>query len=82
MTETKYAVPMYESERGWGSKIDGYAGPFPTMESADSFRKAFNKKNNSEDTVPDWYIVALAPEPLGTRDCTYRTIVDGVEYSE
>jgi len=49
----RYVVPMYESERGWGSKIDGYAGPFDTLEAADSFRSAFNLKHNNEDGEPD-----------------------------
>lgn len=70
----KYAVPMYESERGWGAKIDGYAGPFLTLEEAHAFKVGYNKKYNNEDTVPDYYIVALDPVEY-TKDtkCDYRS---------
>ena len=71
-----FVVPMYESERGWGAKIDGYAGPFATLEEADDFQRRYNAKNNNEDVVPDWYIVALAPRPYSGQVCDYKTTVD------
>lgn len=70
---SKFVVPMYESERGWGSKIDGYAGPFDSLELADAFVVAYNKKHNSEVVVPDYYIKALDPEPFTAQKCEYRT---------
>jgi hypothetical protein len=73
---TKYVVPMYESERGWGAKIDGYAGPFDTREDADAFRAAYNAKNNNLDHAPDWYIAALAPVEFSHQDCCYKSTVD------
>ena len=58
----KYVVPMLESERGWGQKIDGYAGPFETLESAVEWAREYNQKHNDEKSVPDWYMVALTPQ--------------------
>lgn len=74
--QQQYAVPMYESERGWGSKIDGYAGPFPDEESAKDFRKRYNDKHNNKPVTPDWYIVALAPVPYIGQRCEYKMTVD------
>lgn len=71
----KYVVPMYESERGWGAKIDGYAGPFDTIEAANAFREEYNRKHNNETVVPDWYIVALDPVEYDGHVCEYRTEV-------
>lgn len=68
---TQYVVPMYESERGWGSKIDGYAGPFGDIETANKFRSYYNKANNSETVTPDWYIVALEPVEHKGQKCEY-----------
>lgn len=68
----KYVVPMYESERGWGSKIDGYSGPFDTLELASAFRKAYNEKHNNETVVPDWYIAALEPVEYTSQKCDYK----------
>lgn len=72
---TKYAVPMYESELGWGSKIDGYAGPFGSWEDAKAFQKAFNLKHNSAQVVPDWYIAALEPVVYTAQDCSYKMTI-------
>jgi len=78
---SEYVVPMYESERGWGAKVDGYAGPFPSMERAMAFKVAHNRKNNSEEIVPDYYIAALEPRERNGDECVYRTDVDGVDYA-
>lgn len=72
---TQYCVPMYESERGWGSKIDGYAGPFETKEAAYEFVRAYNTKHNSAEQTPDWYLMALTPEVLTYQECEYLTTV-------
>lgn len=66
-----FVVPMFESERGWGSKIDGYVGPFETVEAADTYVKNYNAKYNSESTVPDYYIKALEPVPNRGQKCNY-----------
>lgn len=58
----KYVVPILESERGWGSKIDGYFGLFDSLEEAEDFKMRYNLKFNSSPTVPDWYMVACDPE--------------------
>ena len=71
----KYVVPMYESERGWGAKIDGYAGPFDSLDAAKAFQSAYNLKNNNEDRAPDWYICALKPEPYHGQTCDYKSTV-------
>lgn len=70
-----FVVPMYESERGWGSKIDGYAGPFETLEKAAEFKRAYNLKNNNEAVTPDWYIMALEPVPYTNQKCDYKSSV-------
>lgn len=71
----KYVVPMYESERGWGSKIDGYAGPFDEREAAVEFQKAYNLKHNNAERAPDWYIVALEPTAYTAQQCDYKMTV-------
>jgi hypothetical protein len=71
--DMQYVIPMYESERGWGSKIDGYAGPFNSSEEAFTFMHAYNRKYNSESIVPDYYIAALDPVVFKGQKCDYRT---------
>ena len=63
MTPYVYVVPIIESELGWGSKIDGYQGPFDSFEKAQSWMESYNEKWNSDDTVPDWYMYADEPVP-------------------
>ena len=70
---TQWVVPMYESERGWGGKIDGYAGPFNERYEAVKFQDRYNKKYNNEPTVPDYYIAAKDPVPYKNQKCDYRT---------
>ena len=72
----QFVVPMLESERGWGSKIDGHAGPFDTREEANDFRLRFNKKHNSEDRVPDYYIMAKDPIEYTGQTCDYKSEVE------
>ncbi len=76
----EYIVPMYESERGWGAKIDGYAGPFPSYEAASQFVDDYNKTNNNLPVAPDWYIKALEPRQRAGEACEYKTDVEGREY--
>lgn len=49
-------VPVIESERGWGNKIDDWM-VCQSDEMANAFIKEFNSKNN-ENTTPDWYMYA------------------------
>lgn len=70
-----YAVPMLESEAGWGRKVDGYAGPFDTLEEAQAFQTAYNKKWNDEPETPEWYITALDPVEYAWQKCEYGTSV-------
>lgn len=72
----KYVIPMYESERGWGAKIDGYAGPFGSYEAAKAFQTAFNDTHNNLHHAPDWYIKALDPAEFKGQKCNYRSTVD------
>lgn len=72
---TQYVVPMYESEIGWGAKVDGYAGPFDNQTDAENFRQKYNKKFNDEDVTPSYYIVALEPVPYKSQKCDYRSTV-------
>jgi len=74
---TQYVVPMFESERGWGCKIDGYAGPFDTLEDAEAFEVKFNLKHNNLPKAPDYYIMAMEPVPYRSQECSYRSTVDG-----
>lgn len=54
-----WKVNIWESERGWGQKIDEVK-EFDTFEEAQQFFEDFNARNN-EDTVPDWYMFASVP---------------------
>ena len=59
-TTDKIIVDIWEYERGWGSRIDE-TKEFQTMEAAEDFIKEFNAEN-TELTVPDWYMVAKLRE--------------------
>lgn len=49
-------VPVWESERGWGQKLDDYMVCI-SIDEAKTFIKEFNAKNN-EPSVPDYYMWA------------------------
>lgn len=51
-----FKAGIYEYERGWGSKLDEVR-EFDTAQERDTFIQNFNSQN-TEDTVPDWYMVA------------------------
>lgn len=72
---SQFVIPMYESERGWGGKIDGYAGPFDSFEAAEKFQNAYNKKYNNEARAPDYYIAAQNPVKYSGQKCDYRSTV-------
>ena len=68
----QFVIPMYESERGWGSKIDGYTGPFESKNAAETYKKNYNLKYNNEKNTPDYYIMALEPIEYKSQQCDYR----------
>lgn len=74
----QFVIPMLESESGWGSKIDGHAGPFDTKTEAETFRDAYNAKFNNKPTVPSWYIVAQDPVTYRGQKCDYRTDLENM----
>lgn len=51
-----FKVPVYESEKGWGSKLDDFMVCL-TRTDAEHFITEFNSKNDKE-VVPDWYMYA------------------------
>jgi hypothetical protein len=53
-------VDIWESERGWGQRLDE-TKEFETIEQAKAFCDGFNADNN-QPTVPDWYMVAKIRE--------------------
>lgn len=53
----KTKVYIYESERGWGQKVDEIK-EFDTRELAQKFADEFNSKNGLNH-VPDWYMFAM-----------------------
>ncbi len=61
MSKLAVKVPVTESERGWGRKIDDYMVCL-SMEDAKVFTKEFNA-NNTEETTPEWYMV-VEHEPI------------------
>lgn len=74
--QRQWVVPMYESEKGWGGKIDGYAGPFATLGEAELFRESYNKKYNSSAITPEYYIAAMYPREYDRQQCDYKSTVD------
>ena len=59
-----WKVQIIESERGWGSKVDGER-KFDTYEEALTFQTEYNQSNvddwNKTKRVPDWYMRASEP---------------------
>lgn len=58
-----YRVDIIESERGWGSKIDETLY-FDNEEEAKKYVKDYNEKYNSQEEVPDWYMIAEYVGPI------------------
>jgi len=55
----KYRVDFWEHERGWGRRID-FQKFYDSKEDALNAIKEFNAQN-TESTVPDWYMLAKGP---------------------
>jgi hypothetical protein len=51
-----FTAVIWESERGWGRKIDEVK-EFKTEKQRDKFIEKFNSKN-TEPQAPDWYMFA------------------------
>ena len=51
-----YRVTVYESERGWGQRVDEVLY-FDNEPEAKDYVKTFNSKNTAT-SVPDWYMFA------------------------
>ena len=51
-----FTAVVWESERGWGRKIDEVK-EFKTKRTRDNFIKKFNAQNTAA-TAPDWYMFA------------------------
>lgn len=58
-----FCVPIIESERGWGQKVDDRYY-FRDGDKAFEFRSEFNSKN-TEEKVPDVYWYAEEPYHVG-----------------
>lgn len=50
-------VYIMESERGWGQRVDETL-EFSDQEAAQKYCDDYNRKYNTADTVPDWYMYA------------------------
>jgi hypothetical protein len=57
-----YTAVVWESERGWGRKVDE-TREFKTEGARDKFIEKFNSKNN-EPVAPDWYMFAERGENI------------------
>lgn len=72
-TKTAVKIPVIESERGWGRKVDDYMVCL-TTEDATKFKEEFNSKNTSK-TVPDWYMVVEGnPEPISLNESQMKIL--------
>jgi hypothetical protein len=56
LAEIVYTAVIWESERGWGKRLDE-TKEFETEKARDKFIAKFNSKNN-EPVTPDWYMYA------------------------
>lgn len=71
--KTAIKIPVYEYERGWGSKIDDYMVCL-TSEDKDNFIKGFNS-DNDKPQVPDWYMIAKdEPSFIELTDSQYELL--------
>lgn len=71
---TVYKVPVTESERGWGRKIDDYM-VCKTYEDGLLFTEEFNSKNTAQ-SVPDWYMqVEHNPERMTITEAQHEYLI-------
>lgn len=70
---TVVRIPVIESEKGWGRKIDDYMVCL-TIEDAKKFEVEFNSKNMAK-TVPDWYMrVEGQPTTIDITDKQFKAL--------
>lgn len=68
-------VPVIESERGWGSKVDDHMVCLSNAD-ANEFIKEFNAENN-QPTVPDWYMYAEnSTTPIDLSESQYKYLLE------
>ena len=60
--EYKFAVDVFECERGWGQKLL-HTKKFKTEQEANAYMKEENKRN-SASFAPDYYFVAREPRKI------------------
>lgn len=66
-------VPVIESEKGWGRKVDDYMVCLST-EDAKAFISEFNALDN-EPVTPDWYMVAsIETDAIDLNDAQYEKL--------
>jgi hypothetical protein len=58
----KFKVNFWEFESGWGRRLDS-TEIFDSYEEAEKVKIEFNSQN-TEEVVPDWYMLAEGPFPL------------------
>lgn len=67
MARVAYKIAVYDSERGWGKKLDDYI-VCPSAEEGLKFQKDFNSKN-IDDVTPDFYSICEGdPTPIEVTD--------------
>jgi hypothetical protein len=59
MAKKTYRVDVFESERGWGKRLD-FSKDFKTLKAANKYVTKINSVNNLS-VVPDWYMYAESP---------------------
>lgn len=62
-----YRVNVWESEKGWGSRIDERID-YPTPEEAKAFVTEFNNSRTSPPETKDWYMWAEGPYMIEVPD--------------
>lgn len=73
MSKVAVKVAVWESERGWGAKVDDHMVCID-VECANYFISYFNARNN-EKSVPDWYMYAEEQSiPMDITDAQYEAL--------
>lgn len=62
----KFKVELWESERGWGQRLDEVR-EFDDAQKALDFYREFNTEND-KDEVPAWYMFAKKPVMVEIKD--------------
>lgn len=62
----KFKVEIWESERGWGQRLDEVK-EFDDAQKAFDFVREFNSHNTAPE-APDWYMFAKKPQMVEVPD--------------